>query len=250
MNTSLAILALAAATLYEQSAVRVLHARFTSHNLSWIVANTASGRIIASEWPDVGRPVPVGSLVKPLVASAIPRDVRRRCNPERCWLPAGHGDVDFAHALAHSCNSYFLAAAAQLDAVQLADALDRFGLPAPRDSTPQTLIGLGPNWRVSPAALITAYRVLLGNDGSVEIRTAMRLAAAEGTAHLLGVDALAKTGTAPCTHSERAAGDGFVIAAWPPARPRYLILVRMHNSTGASAARTAGEVLRALRDGR
>ena len=82
------------------------------------------------------------------------------------------------------------------------------------------------------------------------LAAALRAALPPGTAHLLGVPALAKTGTAPCSHAARAPGDGFVFAAWPPEQPRYLVLVRVHNTTCANAARTAGEVLRALRDGR
>jgi cell division protein FtsI/penicillin-binding protein 2 len=250
MNLWIAFALLGAATLYEQSAARILRARFASTSLSYVAADAATGRIIAADWQDPQLAIPIGSLVKPFLAAALDRNVWHRCRADRCWLPAGHGQIGVKDAIAHSCNSYFLEAASRIDTPRFAGVLEHFGLPAADDASAETRIGLGRRWRISPVSLLAAWRLLVSEQGREEIRAGLRLAAAEGTAHLLGVDAMAKTGTAPCTHSRHGLGDGFVIAAWPAVRPRYLLLVRAHNRTGAQTARTGGEILRALRDGR
>lgn len=59
-------------------------------------------------------------------------------------------------------------------------------------------------------------------------------------------DALAKTGTAPCTHARHAPGDGFTIVLAPADQPQILLLVRVHGVPGAQAARTAGQMLRRI----
>jgi cell division protein FtsI/penicillin-binding protein 2 len=56
-------------------------------------------------------------------------------------------------------------------------------------------------------------------------------------------DALVKTGTAMCTHSKRAPGDGFAIVMAPSDDPQILLLVRVHGVPGAQAAKTAGQML-------
>jgi hypothetical protein len=56
-------------------------------------------------------------------------------------------------------------------------------------------------------------------------------------------DALVKTGTAPCTHSPRAPGDGFAIVLTPADQPQILLMVRVHGVPGAQAAKTAGLML-------
>ncbi|HVX65181.1 MAG TPA: penicillin-binding transpeptidase domain-containing protein [Bryobacteraceae bacterium] len=250
MSICAAAVLLSAVSLYEQSAARILAMRFTGPQISYLVVDAATGRLIGSNWPEPERPVFVGSLVKPFVARALPAHARRHCHPERCWQPAGHGDIDFVHAIAYSCNSYFLDAVAELEGDRLASVLKDFGLAPPENGTPEARIGLGRSWPVSPLALAAAYRLLLTDSGASEIRAGMRLCAARGTAHLLRADALAKTGTAPCSHAARGRGDGFVVAAWPSAQPKYLLLARVHNTSGAFAARIAGEMLRALRNGR
>ena len=58
--------------------------------------------------------------------------------------------------------------------------------------------------------------------------------------------ALVKTGTAPCTHSDRAPGDGFAIVLVPADEPEILLMVRLHGAPGAQAARAAGQMLARL----
>jgi hypothetical protein len=63
----------------------------------------------------------------------------------------------------------------------------------------------------------------------------------------LGHDAaLAKTGTAVCSHRPRGAADGFTVVLYPAAQPRLLLLVRVHGITGAQSAAVAGAMLRCL----
>ena len=64
---------------------------------------------------------------------------------------------------------------------------------------------------------------------------------------LQGTSALAKTGTAVCTHGN-APGDGFVVALLPADAPRLLLLVRVHGEPGSRASITAGRILRRLQD--
>jgi hypothetical protein len=59
-------------------------------------------------------------------------------------------------------------------------------------------------------------------------------------------DALVKTGTAPCTHSRGAPGDGFATVLTPANQPQILLMVRVHGVPGAQAAKTAGEMLRRM----
>ena len=55
--------------------------------------------------------------------------------------------------------------------------------------------------------------------------------------------ALVKTGTAACTHSAHAPGDGFVVALVPAEQPELLLMVRVHGVPGAKASVVAGQML-------
>lgn len=251
MTLSLAFTALVVAgTLYEQSAARILSERFNSPALSYMLSEASSGRVIASRWPESGRAIFPGSLMKPFLGAALARDAVYNCTGERCWRRAGHGRLSLTDAIAQSCNSYFLAAAASVDPDRIATIAKTYQLAAPENFTAETLIGLGRSWPQSPADLLGAYRLLLADESQSEVRRGLLLSAREGTAHLVKLDALAKTGTAPCSHKVRGEGDGLAIAAWPADTPRYLLLVRVHNTTGANAAQVAGGMVRALAAGR
>jgi hypothetical protein len=58
--------------------------------------------------------------------------------------------------------------------------------------------------------------------------------------------ALAKTGTAACTHTHRAAADGLAVVAFPAEDPRFLLLVQKHGVTGAHTAAEAAQMLRVV----
>jgi len=248
-------------TLFAQGANAVLQGRFSRPELSWILLDR-TGNVLAQRWDAPNEPIPPGSLVKPFVAIAYAEQhgdrfphVRCLGRASMCWLPRGHGDLDLEHAIANSCNAYFLSLAANLDREAAIRKLHTFGLAGPgAEADARTLIGLSPGWRETPLALARAYLELLDYP-SLEVRTrvlrGMAGAASYGTAEAvdaaLGQNAaLAKTGTASCTHPRRAPADGFVVVLMPADQPRYLLLVRMHGATGARAAAEAAEMLRAI----
>jgi hypothetical protein len=231
--------------LYEQALSKLLAQRYP--DAEYLLLDARDGRGIIRHWREPAEPVPVGSLWKPLLLASSGGRREFECRPGMCWLAQGHGRMDAVDALAHSCNAWFLDHAAHLPLPVVAAAAARFALPPPPDSEPRTLIGLGEDWKVAPAAIARAY---LGFVQNPEVRRGMGRSAAAGTSKHISIDALAKTGTASCSHAARGPGDGLVIALWPKDQPRYLLLLRLHGTTGAVAARTAGAMLRCIRDGR
>lgn len=195
-----------------------------------------TGAITARNWPDEP-PVAIGSLEKPFIALAYAQShqfeyPRLQCKPGTCWLPRGHGLIGIEEAIAQSCNTYFHLLRRQLPPDSLESTVRRFGLSNPAKATPE--------------ALLRAYIELhkrASEPGVAPILTGMRRAAAEGTAQQLHHDALAKTGTAPCTHTPKAPGDGFAIVLHPASAPRTAIIVRLHGHPGSHAAGVSGQYL-------
>jgi hypothetical protein len=215
--------------------------------------------VIAIDWRAADVPVPIGSLVKPFTAIAYGQRHRMRfpiynCTGAGCWLKTGHGRIGLAAAIAHSCNSYFRQLAEDVPIADAREVADRFGLRAPPwDSGRDTLFGMGSEWRVSPLEAARAYAELAARrtePGVAEVIEGMRLSASLGTAAAVGATlrgpVLAKTGTAPCSHSPRAAGDGYAVVVYPGDSPRYVLLVQVHGVTGRQAAQTAARLLRDL----
>ena len=245
---------------------------------SWILVDAATGRIVESHWDDVGRPIPLGSLVKPFTALAYAQG-HSLIYPEfecsgaaaRCWLPTGHGRVNIRQALAHSCNTYFRLLSDRLAFDDMAQVTSRFGLPAPlRLAETTTYFGLGAQWLIRPLEIVRAYQELVRRreePGIREIIQGLALAGREGTASGAGPSEaslrhrhgalLAKTGTSPCAHGSGAAtpvvrpsnGDGYVILLYPAERPRYTLLVQAHGVPGRQAARIGGQLLSKLLEG-
>jgi len=237
-------LLLLAATLPEQSFGILIDRTISDPDVSYLVVDTPTGRVIASRWIDPQRPIPVGSLVKPFTALAY-GETHNFVFPEytcrgRCWLPGGHGRLNVQQAIANSCNSYFRELAAGVDPAGLAQVCRRLGLPLP--SAPPGLTGTGDFWKISPLDLARAFGRLAGEAQAHAILGGMRQAARSGTAKAVGENALAKTGTAECSHAPREAGDGLAIALFPAEAPRYTVLVRRNNTTGANAAAVAGRI--------
>ena len=128
--------------------------------------------------------------------------------------------------------------------------LARFQLPRPETMNPETLIGLGSYWRVQPERLAAAYALLVRQPDTQAILAGMRGSAEYGTAKLLAGGALAKTGTAQCSHLQKAPGDGYVAMLYPVQEPKYVLLVQVHGVSGAEAARTGVKMLDVLRHGK
>jgi len=247
-------------SLFAQSAGAVLSKASASDaalsRASWLLLDAHSGQVLASSWPDADRPIPMGSLTKPFVALAYARThrdfPRYTCagTSTHCWLPRGHGSLDFPHALAFSCNSYFLQLAAQTSATAIDQVARDYALPPPpAAATPTQWIGLDSKWRISPLELGRAYARLATQGAPAEVLEGMREAAFKGTANALAAEnSLAKTGTAHCIRDCIATGDGFVVALTPSENPQLLLLVRKRGTTGATTAATAARMLRSLRN--
>lgn len=247
--------------LFSQAASAQLARQFGGRDLSWVLLDR-TGRVLAFNWEDAGAAISPGSLLKPFIATAYGEQHRFHyplvtCTGtrSRCWLPRGHGTIDLENAIAGSCNTYFLALADGLDRHQVQAVFSRLGLEGPpANAGAGALIGLGDRWRETPLALARAYLAILTNapePARRRILDGMRTAAETGTARDVDIAlgphaALAKTGTATCSHHSRAAADGFAIVLVPASQPRVLLLVREHGTTGAHAATKAGAMLRAI----
>jgi cell division protein FtsI/penicillin-binding protein 2 len=246
--------------LLAQTATAALERNFHSPDLSYLLMD-ASGSVLAERWP-AQQPLPPGSLVKPFLAIAYGEQhgghfptVNCMGTQSRCWLPRGHGSLGLEEAIAQSCNAYFLELAAGLDRTRAARTFASYGLAGPpATAAAESLAGLGSAWKESPLALAKAYlqlekeqqspmqsRVVKGMSGSASRGTARAVDAALGNNA-----ALAKTGTALCSHTPQGAADGFTVVLYPAAQPRLLLLVRVHGATGAESAKVAGAMLRSL----
>jgi cell division protein FtsI/penicillin-binding protein 2 len=256
-------------SLFAQSAAEALAHDFPSRDISFLLLDAQTGRVLAARWDQPDTPIPTGSLLKPFTALAYGQQHdflypghTCRGTSTGCWLPRGHGDVDLTAAIAHSCNSYFRMLTATLTAADVSATAARFGLNGP---TPETfgpeLAGLGGRWRTSPLRVARAYLELIRQrqqPGVSQILDGMALSARQGTgaevhrafppSDALVKTVLVKTGTATCTHSRRAPGDGFTVALMPADNPQLLLMVRVHGVPGAQAAKTAGQMLRRIED--
>jgi hypothetical protein len=235
--------------LHAQSAAAVLAREFNDADLSYLLLDE-SGEVIAQRWEHPERELPVGSLVKPFIAVAYGETHRDfpqfKCTGKKtCWLPRGHGNLHIREAIAFSCNSYFhqLVAAG---GPEFADALKNYP------------VRMGSNGRASgwaaPLPMAEAYLELTRRprDAAVApVLQGMALSAQNGTGKAAGealphVSAMAKTGTAPCTHAKKAPGDGFALVMSPADHPRAVLLVRLHGRPGFIAAGVAGRMIAAV----
>ena len=251
--------------LFSQTAKARLQREFADPDISWLLMDT-SGNLIAERWlpreMSLEMPVPPGSLVKPFLAIAYGEQhdglfpkVKCLGTQSRCWLPKGHGTLNLEQAIAQSCNSYFLELAGHLNRDKAAITLARYGLTVPDSAADSdSLIGLGSGWKEPPLVMARAYLQLnreqrSSTQGTVVkgmLESAARGTAREVDAALGPYSALAKTGTAVCTHTPKGAADGFTVVLYPASEPRLLLLVRVHGITGAESAKIAGAMLRSL----
>ncbi len=264
-----------ARAISQESAARLLERQFSSAGASYLLMDAGTGETLASNWPDLDRPLPLGSLLKPFTAIAYGETHAfeypvLECKGEAggCWRPRGHGRIGIAEAIAHSCNAYFRVLASRLSAQDVSTALERLGMdPLDPGAHAESLFGAGDGWRASPRALLRAYLEIAQRrtqPGAREVVQGMALAARTGTGEAVGHAlslgargarppddaALVKTGTASCVHLDRAPGDGHAVAIYPAQAPRFALLVSVHGAPGSHAAAVAGEMLRALRGAR
>jgi cell division protein FtsI/penicillin-binding protein 2 len=251
-------------SLFAQSAAQALNRDLPDVSVSFLLLDARTGQLLASRWHHATVPIPLGSLAKPFAALAYGEQhdfhyPSHTCRGSEtgCWRPGGHGDVDLISAIAFSCNSYFRFLTSDLTAADVMPTASQFGLDLPdRDTHGAELAGLGPRWRISPLRMAHAYVELLGERQRPAVRqilAGMEQSALHGTGAevdraLQSETALVKTGTAACTHSRPAPGDGFAVALVPAEDPRLLLMVRVHGVPGSVAARTAGQMLRRIEE--
>ena len=251
-------------SLFLQSVGSTLEREFSTGDLSFLLLDARTGNVAASHWDDPERRIPLGSLVKPFTAlayaethdSKYPLHICRG-KASGCWQSTPHGELDINSAIAFSCNSYFRALTAHLTGEDMLPVTRRFDLDTPdADLTGPALMGFGVRWLVSPLRLARAYLELYRRrDQPVvrEVLAGMVQSARVGTGSAIGralkhSGAMVKTGTAACTHVRPAPADGFVVALVPANDAQFLLLVRVHGVTGATAAVTAGRMLSRLED--
>jgi len=251
-------------SIFAQGAQATLNRQFPSGSVSYLLLDAHSGEILAERWANPEKPIPIGSLIKPFTAVAYSQTHRRFrevvCNGRRdlCWLPSGHGRMTLETAIAQSCNAYFLSLTRELSVQQANTLLTAYDLPSVNAANKSSaLVGLSSDWQVSPLTLARAYARLARDartPSNSEIFSGMQQSAKIGTAHavslvLAGSSALAKTGTAQCTHTLRATADGFTVILFPADDPRIVLLTRVHGVTGATTAATAAQMLHTLEAG-
>jgi len=252
------------ASLFAQSAAQALNRDFPDISVSFLLLDARTGQLLASRWDHATVPIPLGSLAKPFAALAYGEQHEFRypshtCRGSQsgCWRPGGHGDVNLTSAIAFSCNSYFRFLTSDLNAADVLPTASQFGLDLPDSNTHGgEFAGLGTRWRISPLRMAHAYVELLSERQLPVVRqilagmqqSALRGTGAEVDRALQSETALVKTGTAACTHSLPAPGDGFAVALVPAEDPRLLLMVRVHGVLGSVAARTAGQMLRRIEE--
>ncbi len=249
-------------SLFTQSAAQILDREFSGREISFLLLDTRTGALLASRWEEPEKPIPLGSLIKPFTALAYaeahefhyPAHVCRGLQ-SGCWLPRGHGNTSVTSAVANSCNSYFRMLTANMRGEDVAPVARRFGLEEPgAELSGPVLSGIGNRWLISPLHISRAYLELVrrrDQPGVSEVLAGMAQSAREGTGSEVGrllrhSHALVKTGTAGCTHRDRAPGDGFVIAL--AEQPELSLMVRVHGVPGARACAVAGQMLQSIEE--
>jgi stage II sporulation protein D len=228
---------------------------------AFVVVDLSTGRAIREqkgEWLDA--PVWPGSIAKlatfaAAIDAGVLTDATRVMCTHQLTLPGGRR-VDCSHptlghalspveALANSCNVFTATIARGLTREQLSSGFVRLGLsPVPAGVDLITsAFGLG-GAQVAPRKLIEAVRraanIPLIHDG---LRASARVGTSSAFADA-GIDALAKTGTAPMKRGGRALG--LVAALTPAETPRFGIVVALPGGSGAQAAETAAAILRSV----
>jgi cell division protein FtsI/penicillin-binding protein 2 len=250
----LAVFSCAAQDLRSQAASATLARQFSSSDLSFLLLDE-NGNVIAQRWEHAEREVPIGSLIKPFLAVAYGRThasfPRFHCaGKATCWFPGGHGTLGIRQAIALSCNSYFHQLVSDTEPGFAASTLESFGLPASASEIDMVRKG----GVAAPLVLAKAYLELVNHsreESEIPVLQGMALSAQKGTAKAAGTElrhlsALAKTGTASCTHPRKAPGDGFALVMAPADHPRLVLLVRLHGRPGSIAAGIAGRMIATL----
>src|SRR3954470_3136061 len=274
-----ALHSVAQAPLSHQTAALLLERRFPQTEIEYLLVDARSGDVLSSRWADADDPAPLGSLVKPFTALAYGEEhnflfpeFECRGKSDRCWLPRGHGHLGLVQAVAQSCNAYFLALSSGLKPASVTAVLRRYSIyDVGEKVSPESLVGLGSAWKISPLRMLRAYAELArrrDQPGVAQVIQGMQISETSGTGSGVGSalrkngsSALTKTGTAPCVHGGKGehngdddqqgslAGDGYVVALYPAVDSQLALMVRLHSAPGSKAAEVAGKMLRTIAHG-
>ena len=238
-----------------------------------LVLDLPSGRVASAVRPDLlrarlapGSVLKVATLLAALESGVVSPSTRlacaRRVTVAGRELTCAHPDLGRplspAEALAHSCNSFFVKVAERVSRERLSAATTSLGLPAiaPDASLPLAAVGLA-GLAATPEELLRALARVADPASGLRLKAetravlleGLRGAARYGTAQAIGergIDALAKTGTAPMP------GGGFyglVVAVSPSTWPLRGVAVLLPGGSGAEAAAIAANTLAALIEG-
>lgn len=229
-----------------QHGLEQTHIAYSPSRFHWLLMNVDSRIVIASRWPAINVPQPLGSLTKPVLVYAASGGATPHIVAPSTQPGCG-GGIALHVAIAFSCNAYFTAFATRIDASLLHRTASILTLPAPpADATGEDLIGLTTRWPIPPSSIAIAYAHIIAAHNA-QIEQGMSLAARSGTARALqSHNVLAKTGTAGCAGQCFHHGNGFVVVLAPAAAPRYLLLVEAEGTTGAHTAELAEPLLQTL----
>jgi stage II sporulation protein D len=245
----------------------------SSDRAAILVVDLPSGRTLSVVQPDLiatrlapGSVLKIATLVAALesgvISPATKFTCRRRVKVDGRELVCAHPDLGRpmspAEALAHSCNDFFVTIAERLPREALSATTSSLGLGpvSPKASVPLAAVGLE-GIEASPEQLLRAFVRATDPISGARMRQetrevlldGLRGAARCGTAQAIGVrgiDALAKTGTAPMPGGGY---HGLALAVSPSARPSRAIAVLLPGGSGAEAASVAADTLAQLIEG-
>jgi stage II sporulation protein D len=241
---------------------------FAQSSAPYLLVDLRTGRTLAENHAAaIDTPVVPGSILKvvalvaALESQTIDATLRVSCpgrvtvsgRTYRCVHPDLGRPLNAVEALAHSCNVFFATIAKRLPRTALDSWYVALNLPPPPSGSGTVEASLGLASRATPRALLNAVVRIAGAGQPVAMQATTRAlvleglrgAARYGTASALGVrglDALAKTGTAPMGASTY---QGLVVALTPAARPDRAIVVLAPGAAGLDAAGIASTVLAA-----
>jgi stage II sporulation protein D len=245
----------------------------SSDRAAILVVDLPSGRTLSAVQPDLltariapGSVLKIATLVAALetgvISPATRFACRRRVTVDGRELVCVHPDLGRpmspAEALAYSCNDFFVTIAARLPREALSAATTSLGLGpvSPRASVPLAAVGLE-GIEASPEQLLRGFVRATDPISGARMRPetravlleGLRGAARYGTARAIGdrgIDALAKTGTAPMPGGGY---QGLALAVSPSMRASRAIAVLIPGGSGAEAASVAADTLAQLIEG-
>jgi stage II sporulation protein D len=248
-------------------------AAINSDRAAILVMDLPSGRSLSVVQPDLiatrllpGSVLKIATLIAALESGVISPTTtftcRRRVTVDGRELVCAHPDLGRpmtpAEALAHSCNDFFVSIAARLPRERLSAATTALGLGpvSAGASVPLAAVGLD-GIEATPEQLLRALVRAIDPSAGVRLRPetravlleGLRGAARYGTARAIGdrgIDALAKTGTAPMPGGGY---HGLALAVSPSARPSRAVVVVMPGGSGADAAAVLADTLAQLIEG-